>query len=163
MGIQTINVVNKSSNPLPKYGSSGASGADIYADIEHINKKFLYDGAAILTDTQLLLPPGSRALIPSGIHVNLPYDYEIQVRCRSGMALKQGLIVTNGVGTIDEDYTGDIGVILTNTSKESVIINQGDRIAQLVLAPVSKIAWNLVDSLEETERGEGGFGHTGIK
>lgn len=156
-----IKVINKSTNPLPKYGSVGASGADLYANVIDINKKFLYDGAVILTDTQLLLPPGSRALIPSGVHVDIPEGYEIQVRNRSGQALKQGLIVTNGIGTIDEDYKGDIGVILTNTSKSSVIINQGDRIAQLVLMPVTKIEWKEVESLEESERGESGFGSTG--
>lgn len=156
-----VKVVNNSTNPLPKYGSEGASGADLYADVININKKFLYDGASILTDTQLLLPSGSRALIPSGIHVDIPKGYEIQVRNRSGQALKQGLIVTNGIGTIDEDYKGDIGVILTNTSKTSVIINQGDRIAQLVLMPVTKIEWQQVESLEESERGENGFGSTG--
>lgn len=158
-----VNIVNNSSNPLPVYATKGASGADIYADIEHINKKHLYDGAAILTDSQILLPPGSRALIPTGIHVNIPEGYEIQVRDRSGLALRNGIIVTNGIGTIDEDYTGDIGVILTNTSKEAFIINHGDRIAQLVMMKVEKMEWNPVEELENTERGEGGYGSTGSK
>lgn len=158
-----VKVVNKSTNPLPKYTDLASSGADIYADIEHINKKFLYDGASVLTDTQLFLPPGSRVLIPSGIHVAIPEGYEIQVRCRSGLALKQGLMVTNGLGTIDESYRGDIGVIITNSSKSPAIINHGDRIAQLVLMPVSKIEWQEVESLDETERGEGGFGHSGTR
>lgn len=158
-----VNIVNNSNNPLPVYATKGASGADVYADIEHINKKHLYDGATLLTDTQILLPPGSRALIPSGIHVNIPEGYEIQVRDRSGLALKNGIIVTNGIGTIDEDYTGDIGVILTNTSKEAFIINHGDRIAQLVMMKVEKMEWNLVEELENTERGEGGYGSTGSK
>ena len=163
-----INVINKSKNPLPKYADSGCSGADVYADIEHINKKFLYGGAEITVDPEtwkdniLIIPPMGRALIPSGIHVDIPKGYEIQVRCRSGLALKQGIMVTNGVGTVDESFKGDIGIILTNTGNNPFIVRQGDRIAQLVLMPVTKIEWNLVDSLEESERGEGGFGHSGI-
>lgn len=157
-----VNVINLSNNPLPSYADNGCSGADVYADVENINEKYLYDGAFKMTPNQLLLPPGSRALIPSGIHVDIPEGYEIQVRSRSGLALKQGLMVTNGIGTIDESYKGDIGVILTNTGSSNFLVSQGDRIAQLVLMPVTKIEWNLVESLEESERGEGGFGHTGV-
>lgn len=157
-----VNIVNNSNNELPSQADKGCSGYDLRANVIAINKKFLYDGAAMLTDTQLLLPPGSRALIPSGIHIDIPEGYEIQVRSRSGIALKQGLMITNGIGTIDESYKGDIGVILTNTSKEAAIINQGDRIAQLVLMKVEKMEWNLVSDLNESVRGEQGFGHSGI-
>lgn len=158
-----INIVNNSNNPLPKYADSGSSGVDVYANIANVNDKFLYDGAVKVNDKKLILVPGSRALIPTGFHVALPEGYEIQVRSRSGLALKQGLMVTNGIGTIDSSYRGDIGVIITNTSKSPVEIHQGDRIAQLVLMKVDKIDWNPVESLDETERGEGGFGHSGIK
>lgn len=158
-----VNIINKSNNPLPKYADSGCSGADVYADVEHINENFLFGGAFLAEPDQLILVPGSRALIPSGLHVDIPEGYEIQVRCRSGLALKQGIIVTNGLGTIDASYKGDIGVILTNTGDKCFVVNQGDRIAQLVLMPVTKIEWNLVDTLKDSERGEGGYGHTGIK
>lgn len=161
-----VNIVNNSTNPLPKYADSGCSGADVYADIEHINQKFLFDGAILSYGNEgpiVIMPPFSRALIPSGIHVDIPKGYEIQVRCRSGLALKHGIIVTNGIGTIDESYKGDIGVVLTNTGSEDFIVHQGDRIAQLVLMPITKIKWNPVESLETSERGEGGFGHSGIK
>lgn len=159
-----VNIVNKSNNPLPTYADNGCSGADIYADVEHVNPKFLFDGANLSYGNEgpiVILPPGGRALIPSGLHVDIPYGYEIQVRCRSGLALKNGIMVTNGIGTIDESYKGDIGIVLTNTGQENFTINQGDRIAQLVLMPITKIDWNPVETLEESERGEGGFGHTG--
>lgn len=161
-----VNVLNNSINPLPKYADNGSSGADVYADVEHVNKKFLFDGAILSYGNEgpiIVIPPMGRALIPSGLHVDIPEGYEIQVRGRSGLALKQGIQITNGIGTIDASYKGDIGVILTNSGSEDFIIHQGDRIAQLVLMPVTKIEWNLVDSLEESERGEGGFGHSGIK
>lgn len=157
-----VNIVNNSENPLPKYADTGSSGADVYADIVNINNKFLFDGAKKLTPTDLFMPQGSRALIPSGLHVAIPEGYEIQVRDRSGLALKHGIMVTNGIGTIDASYRGDIGIILTNTGSEPLVFKQGDRIAQLVLVKVEKIDWNLVESLDETERGEGGYGHSGI-
>ena len=157
-----VNIVNNSENPLPKYADAGSSGADVYADIVNINNKFLFDGAKKLNSTELFMPSGSRALIPSGLHVAIPEGYEIQVRDRSGLALKHGVIVTNGLGTIDASYRGDIGIILTNTGSEPIVFKQGDRIAQLVLMKVEKIDWNLVESLDETERGEGGYGHSGI-
>lgn len=96
-----VNIVNNSNNPLPTYADAGSSGADVYADVEHINEKFLFDGAKKLTPTDLFMPPGSRALIPSGLHASIPEGYEIQVRGRSGLALKHGIMITNGIGTID--------------------------------------------------------------
>lgn len=161
-----VNVVNKSTNELPQYADSGSSGCDVRANLWEIKEKFLFNSEVIRKEDGCIdcvrINPGGRALIPSGLHVNLPEGYEIQVRCRSGLALKQGIMVTNGLGTIDESYTGDIGVILTNTGSEPFDVHQGDRIAQLVLMQVPKIKWNLVESLDETERGEGGFGHSGI-
>lgn len=156
-----VKVVNNSTNPLPQYADKGSSGADVYADVKNINEKFLYNGAKKLNTTDLFLPPMGRALIPTGLHVAIPEGYEIQVRDRSGLALKQGIMVTNGIGTIDESYRGDVGVILTNTGSEPIVIKQGDRIAQLVLQQVPKIEWVPVETLDETDRGEGGFGHTG--
>lgn len=165
-----VNVVNNSNNPLPKYADAGSSGTDVYADIENIDKKFLYDGSEILNlyDSggpikTLVIPPGGRALIPSGLHVAIPEGYEIQVRDRSGLALKLGVMVTNGIGTIDASYRGDIGIILTNTGNTLVKIFQGDRISQLVMMKVEKIEWNLVEKLDDSERGDGAYGHTGLK
>ncbi len=157
-----VNIVNTSYNPLPVRADEGSSGYDVYAALNFIDFKFLYDGAAIKGD-KLILPPGSRALVPTGLYVAIPQGYEIQVRDRSGLALKQGLIITNGIGTIDSSYRGSIGVILTNTSKSEVVISSGERIAQLVLMKVETIDWNLVNHLDETDRGEGGFGSSGIK
>ena len=129
---------------LPTYATEGDAGMDIRAAED------------------VTIYPNETKIIPTGLKMAIPEGYEIQVRSRSGIALKQGLMVTNGIGTIDESYKGDIGVILTNTSKEAAIINQGDRIAQLVLMKVEKIDWNLVSDLNESVRGEQGFGHSGI-
>lgn len=160
-----VKVVNYSNNPLPEYADSGCSGCDIRAALDLVSLKFLYDGAKLIDGKEglkLLLPPCSRALIPSGLHVAIPEGYEIQVRARSGLALKHGVMVTNGIGTIDASYRGDVGVILTNTGSEDFVVNDGDRIAQLVLQQVPKIEWVPVETLDETDRGEGGFGHTGV-
>ena len=160
-----VKVINNSNNSLPEYADNGSSGCDIKAALNLVNSKFLYDGAKLINGKEglkLFLPPCSRALIPSGLHVNIPEGYEIQVRCRSGLALKHGIQVVNGIGTIDESYTGDIGVILYNSGSEDFIVNDGDRIAQLVLQQVPKIEWIQVENLDETDRGENGFGHSGI-
>lgn len=142
-----VGIVNKSNNELPKYATIGSSGMDIRANI----------GEAII------LKPFERRLIPTGIYVDLPEGYEIQVRSRSGLAYKQGLFVLNSPGTIDDDYTGEIGVILCNLSGEEQIINPGDRIAQLVLCKLEdKVEWDEREELGKvTERGAGGYGHTG--
>lgn len=159
-----VNVVNLSDNELPKYADNGSSGMDLRANLVDINPKFLFN--AILEDDHLTINPGGRALIPTGLHTSFSSDYEIQIRDRSGLALKHGVLITNGVGTIDSSYRGDHGVILTNTGTEPFIINQGDRIAQAVLCKVYKIKWNeldRLDDLEVSERGECGYGHSGIK
>lgn len=160
-----IKVINNSNNSLPEYADNGSSGCDIKAALNLVNPKFLYDGAKLINGKEglkLLLPPCSRALIPSGLHVAIPEGYEIQVRPRSGLALKQGVQLTNSPGTIDASYRGDVGVIITNSGSEDFIVNDGDRIAQLILQQVPKIEWIQVETLDETDRGEGGFGHTGI-
>ncbi len=140
-----VKIVNKSSNDLPAYATSGSSGMDVRAFI----------------DTPKLLQPFERALIPTGIFIEIPQGYEVQVRPRSGLAIKQGITCLNTPGTIDSDYRGEIKIILINLSGEEQIINPGDRIAQMVVQKVEKILWDPVEYLEVTERNAGGFGHTG--
>jgi len=142
-----VQVVNNGNQPLPEYATEGSAGMDLRANI----------------DQPVILKPLDRALIPTGLHIALPQGYEAQIRPRSGMAVKHGVTVLNTPGTIDSDYRGDIGVILVNLSHESFTINPGDRIAQMVINCYERIKFELVDSLDETERGEGGFGHTGTK
>jgi dUTP pyrophosphatase len=140
-----IDIINKSPHPLPAYATEGASGMDIRAHLP----------AAIT------LAPMQRMLVPTGIFLSIPAGYEVQVRPRSGLALKQGLTCLNSPGTIDADYRGEIGVILINLSGETQEIRDGDRIAQLVVQRVEKAIWHPVDELSSTERNAGGFGHTG--
>ena len=140
-----IKIVNTSANSLPAYATSGSSGMDIRADIT----------------VPKTLAPMERALVPTGIFVEIPDGYEVQVRPRSGLAVKQGITCLNTPGTIDADYRGEIKVILINLSQEDQVIQPGDRIAQLVLQKVEQAEWNQVEKLEATERNAGGFGHTG--
>lgn len=138
-----VKVINKSGFELPMYKTEGSAGMDLVATIDAV------------------LQPKRRVLIPTGIYVALPVGYELQIRPRSGMALKYGITVLNTPGTIDADYRGEIGVILYNASGNIVDIKKGDRIAQAVLAQYERIEWEEVEELSETERGEGGFGSTG--
>lgn len=140
-----VQIVNKSKHELPKYATNLSAGMDLRANINE----------------PITLHVGERCLIPTGIHIGLPEGYEAQIRPRSGMALKYGITVLNTPGTIDADYTGDVGVILINQGQEPFTIYDGDRVAQMVIAKFEKAEWIEVDSLQETERGEGGFGHTG--
>ncbi|MCB5558770.1 dUTP diphosphatase [Anaerosalibacter bizertensis] len=140
-----IKIINKSPFPLPKYKTEGSAGVDLYANIK----------------SQEVLKPLERILVPTGISVSIPSGYEGQVRPRSGLALKHGITLANAVGTIDSDYRGEIKVILINLSNEDFIIKRGDRIAQLVFTKYEKVKFIEVDSLNSTERGTGGFGHTG--
>lgn len=140
-----VKIVNKSSNDLPAYATAGSSGMDIRA--------FL--------DVPKVLQPFERALIPTGIFIELPDGYEVQVRPRSGLAIKQGITCLNTPGTIDADYRGEIKIILINLSQEEQVIKPGDRIAQMVVHKVEKMEWKPVEELAITERNEGGFGHTG--
>ncbi len=141
----TIPVINRSAFPLPAYATVGSSGLDVRANIEQ----------------PITLQSLERTLVPTGLFVEIPLGYEIQVRPRSGLAVKQGLTCLNTPGTIDADYRGEIKVILINLSQESQIIQPGDRIAQLVLQAIELIEWKAVEQLNETDRGSGGFGHTG--
>ncbi|MGQ9657030.1 MAG: dUTP diphosphatase [Fimbriimonadales bacterium] len=131
--------------PLPRYQTEGSAGVDLYAAVRE----------------PLTLPPGARACVPTGIRIALPPGYEAQVRPRSGLALRHGIGVVNAPGTIDSDYRGEVQVILINWGHEPFTIQRGDRIAQLVVAPVTRIAWEPVAELPPSARGEGGFGHTG--
>jgi dUTP pyrophosphatase len=132
---------------LPAYETAGSAGMDVRA--------------AVPEGESMVLAPGERAMVPTGLSVAIPQGYEIQVRPRSGLAAKHGLTCLNTPGTIDSDYRGEIKVILVNLGQEAFTIQRGERIAQLVLAPVTRLAWQSVDSLDETERGAGGFGSTG--
>ena len=143
-----IKIVNKGSQPLPKYATAQSAGMDLRANIG---------------EYPIFLAPLERKLIPTGLHIALPEGYEAQVRPRSGLALKKGITVLNTPGTIDADYRGEIGVILINLSNEDFIINDGERIAQMVIARHEQAEFVPVEVLEETERGDGGFGHSGVK
>jgi len=140
-----IQIINKSNNPLPAYATIASAGVDLRAN---------------LTES-IILNPLERKLIPTGLFVALPIGYEAQIRPRSGLALKNGITVLNTPGTIDADYRGEIGVILINLSNEPFTINNGDRICQMVIAKHEQAEWNLVEILESTDRGSGGFGSTG--
>ncbi|KJS06996.1 MAG: deoxyuridine 5'-triphosphate nucleotidohydrolase [Flavobacteriales bacterium BRH_c54] len=142
-----IKIVNKSNHPLPHYGTEAAAGVDLRANIE----------------TPITLKPLERTLVKTGLFLELPVGYEAQVRPRSGLAYKNGITVLNSPGTIDADYRGEVGVILVNLSNESFVIENGERIAQLVIAKHEQAEWELVEELVETERGAGGFGSTGKK
>lgn len=142
-----INIVNKSSNQLPAYSTSQSAGMDLRANLEEAKT----------------LKPLERTLVPTGLFIELPVGYEAQVRPRSGLALKKGLSVLNTPGTIDADYRGEIGVILVNLSNEDVTIEPGERICQMVIAKHEQAKLIQVDVLNETDRGAGGFGSTGVK
>ena len=142
-----VKIVNKSSNPLPAYSTDSSAGMDLRANLE----------------TPVSMQPMERKLIPTGLYIELPEGYEAQIRPRSGLALKKGISVLNTPGTIDADYRGEVGIILINLSDETFIVEHGERICQMVINKVEAIQWSRVDSLEESERGAGGFGHTGTK
>ena len=140
-----VKIVNKSNHRLPEYATYGASGMDLKAN----------------TTEPIVLGPLERQMIPTGLYIALPEGYEAQVRPRSGLAAKYGVTVANSPGTVDADYRGEIKVILINLSNEKFVVNPGDRIAQMVIARYERVEWEEVATLDETERGEGGFGHTG--
>jgi len=140
-----IKIVNTSANPLPQYATKGASGMDIRAAL----------------DIPLMLQPLERNLIPTGLFVEIPQGYEIQIRPRSGLAIKQGITCLNTPGTIDSDYRGEIKIILINLSSEEQVINPGDRVAQMIIQKTERAEFEQVEFLNNTERAAGGFGHTG--
>lgn len=140
-----IEIINKSKFELPRYETSGSAGMDLMANL----------------DEPVVLKPLERSVVPTGLYIALPEGYEAQIRARSGLSLKHGITTANGIGTIDSDYRGEIGVILVNLSNETYTINSGDRIAQMVIAKYEKATFIDVEELSETTRNEGGFGHTG--
>lgn len=140
-----VNVINQSLNPMPAYATEGAAGMDLYANNEEA----------------IILGPGERSLIPTGIHIELPEGFEAQVRPRSGLAVRNGVTVLNAPGTVDSDYRGEIKVPLINLGMEDFTILRGERIAQMVIAKYERISWQPAEALSDTQRGEGGFGHTG--
>ena len=142
----TVQIINKSKHQLPNYETSASAGMDLRANL----------------DSAISLKPLERTIIKTGLFIALPNGYEAQVRPRSGLAAKNGITVLNAPGTIDADYRGEIGVILVNLSNETFIINDGERIAQLVIATYQQAIWEEVKILEETKRGKGGFGSTGL-
>ena len=141
-----VKIINRSHHRLPEYATPQSAGVDLCANL----------------DEPMTLSPLERKLVPTGLFIELPLGYEAQIRPRSGMALKNGITVLNAPGTIDADYRGEIGVVLINLSIKEFKINDGDRIAQMVIAAHEQAEWQETDSLTETERGEGGFGHSGI-
>lgn len=142
-----VKVVNKGHQPLPAYATPQSAGMDLRANI----------------DEPITLRPMERRLIPTGLHIALPAGFEAQVRPRSGLALKHGLTVLNAPGTVDADYRGEVGVLLINLGDKDFVINDGERIAQMVIARHETADFIAVEVLDETERGEGGYGHTGVK
>jgi len=140
-----VRIVNKSKHDLPSYSTVFSAGMDLRADL----------------DKPRMLKPGERSLVPTGLFVELPRGYEAQIRPRSGLAIKKGVTVLNTPGTIDSDYRGEIGIILINLSDEDFIINNGERICQMIIARHETIEWEETDLLKDTARGKGGFGHTG--
>ncbi len=141
----SVKIVNKSKHALPAYGTALSAGMDLRANL----------------DDDIVLKPGERRLIPTGLFIALPVGYEAQIRPRSGLALKHGISLVNTPGTIDADYRGEIGIIMINHSSEPFVIKDGERICQMVINKYETIEWEATDTLDETERGAGGFGHTG--
>lgn len=141
-----VNIINKSNNPLPKYSTEHSAGMDLCA--------FL--------DSDVVIKPLQRVLIPTGLFIELPEGYEAQIRPRSGLAIKSGITVLNTPGTIDADYRGEVKVILVNLSDQDFVVHSGDRICQMVIAKYEKADLQIVESLSDTERSTGGFGHTGV-
>lgn len=142
-----VQIVNKSHHPLPHYATVQSAGMDIRANL----------------DQPIVLKPLQRCLVPTGLFIALPEGYEAQIRPRSGLALKKGITVLNTPGTIDADYRGEIGIILINLSQEDFVIEDGERVAQMIIARYEQAQWTAVEVLDETERGAGGFGHSGVK
>lgn len=141
-----VKIINRSHHPLPAYATPGSAGMDV---------------RAYLPDGPIVLKPMARALIPTGLYMQLPHGYECQIRPRSGLAIKHGISLVNTPGTVDSDYRGEIGVIMINLGSEDFTINDGERICQMVISRYTRVAWEQVREIDDTVRGDGGFGHTG--
>ena len=158
-----VQVIKNTVNELPTYGSVEAAGCDLRAELSLVKNKFIFNGEtrSLENGLSVIIYPGGRALIPTGLQIALPQGYEARIQPRSGLALKQGITVLNTPGCIDSDYRGDIGVILINHGTEPFVIHQGDRIAQMIVSKVEQVTFDIVTELNETNRGSGGFGSTG--
>lgn len=141
-----VKIINRSGHELPAYETFSSAGMDVRASLKE----------------PVTLMPMQRALIPTGLYMQLPHGYECQIRPRSGLALKKGITLVNSPGTVDADYRGEIGVILINLGQEPFTVNDGERICQMVIKEYTRVEWEEVDRIDETERGDGGFGHTGV-
>ncbi|MDE5646503.1 MAG: dUTP diphosphatase [Muribaculaceae bacterium] len=141
-----VKIINKSHHPMPEYATPDSAGMDVRAFLK----------------APVVLKPLERALIPTGLYLQLPAGYECQIRPRSGLALKHGITLANAPGTVDADYRGEIGVILINLSGEPFVVNDGERICQMVISGYTRVEWEETERLDESERGAGGFGHTGV-
>lgn len=148
MEILKVKIINKSHHPAPAYATPGSAGMDV---------------RAYLPEKPVELGPLERALIPTGLYIELPHGYECQIRPRSGLAIKHGISLVNTPGTVDSDYRGEIGVILINLSNEPFTVNDGERVCQMVIAPYTRVDWVEAERLDTTERGKGAFGHTGVE
>lgn len=142
-----IKIINKSGNGLPAYETPSSAGMDVRA----------------FTSEPIVIKPGQRVLVPTGLRVQLPQGYEMQIRPRSGLALRHGITLANSPGTVDADYRGEIGIIVINLSDAPFVVNDGDRICQMVVTRYSHVEWEQVETIDETVRGDGGFGHTGVE
>jgi dUTP pyrophosphatase len=162
-----VKVINKSKNKLPEYATSGSAGCDLMADFSSADNIMAHNSFITWNNDKTIIEsvtirPGGRALIPTNLFTAIPEGYEVQVRSRSGLAIKKGILVLNSPGTIDCDFRNGWGVILANFGIENFEIKQGDRIAQAILNKVEQITWKEVESLDDTDRGLGGFGSTGV-
>jgi len=142
-----VKIINRSHHPLPTYATPGSSGMDVRAFVKH----------------PIVLQPLERVLVSTGLYLQLPRGYECQIRPRSGLSLKHGITIANPPGTVDSDYRGEIGIIVVNLSKEPFVINDGERICQMVITKYDRVEWEQVEHIDETVRGDGGFGHSGTE
>jgi dUTP pyrophosphatase len=161
-----IQLIKNTNNELPKYETIESAGCDLRAELSLINEDLLFNAWLLhpsKDESVLKIAPGGRALIPTGLKMALPSGYEGMVRPRSGLALKHGITVLNTPGTIDSDYRGDVGVVLINHGDKTFTVNQGDRIAQLIINKVEQVEFEVVNELDDTARGAGGFGSTNVR
>lgn len=162
-----VPVINESDNALPKYATSGSAGFDFCANVEDVKEKFAWNCSFLRNINKKIIEvtihPGGRALIPTGLHMAIPEGYMLAIVTRSGLGLRNGITMANSFGVIDADYRGDIGLIVQNNGFEPFTIQQGDKIGQGIIYKCEQAEFTLVDELSKTERGEGGYGHTGVR
>lgn len=162
-----VPVINKSDNELPKYAKKGDAGFDFCANVSEVKEKFVWNSSIIRNINgkivEITIFPGGRALIPTGLHMAIPEGYMLAIVTRSGLGLKNGVTMANSFGVIDSSYRGDIGLIVQNNGFEPFTVQQGDKVGQGIIYKCEQAEFTLVNELDETERGEGGYGHTGVR